>query len=939
MKVWQLILFGVLVHLVLFYSIFDIYFTSPLVHGMTPVSPPTRKPAKRLVLFVTDGLRADKFFELDEDGKTRAPYLRDVIEHRGVWGISHTRVPTESRPGHVALIAGFYEDVSAVAKGWKENPVEFDSVFNESRHTWSWGSPDILPMFAKGASGDHVSTSCYPADLEDFAGSDMTRLDTWVFDQVEEFLKSASLNESLSAELKRDKIVFFLHLLGIDTHGHSNKPHSKEYLNNIKLVDKGISKMVSTFRDFYQDDGETAFVMTADHGMTDWGSHGAGHAQETLTPFVAWGAGVRSPVKSANCGVYTDSFCADWKLEDVQRSDMEQADVATLMSHLVGIPFPVNSVGRLPVDILNASRGEKAEALLANAEQILAQFQVKMDQIKDRTIAATFRPFQELIEAEKLQSLKHIRKLIHGGQYEDAVSETHLLIDKALQGLRYYQTYDRVFLGISVVFGFLGWVCYVLYLVVLEHTAVGQASARITAGHSEGHTRLLLFGSMALIICILLAVQSLHMMCYVYCLMPVLLWYKACQGLRLLQYTVRWTLANRQLGRFVLSVVVSAAGLEIIVLSFYYRQLLSVGLLAMSLWPIIQSRGQGRVMGRPWIAVGWSLTCTLVGMFPLMPVVGRETRYALVTSSGLLAVFIGALILYRVSFSRHFKILCGFQLMLIAVSVLTVKLTSESIADRQGLPWFCQLCSWLVLGCCLPVALFSPTCLRDRLLSLSAALLAPYILLSITYEGMFILSLLALLYFWLQMEHTESLVARRQVFQNVDFKQDGLIKDDISSATFSRHLELSDLRRAFYFIFLILTAFFGTGNIASINSFDPASVYCFLTVFNPFLMGALMMLKNMIPFLLVTCAFRGVQVLTHTPLRSLFLIVLIMSDFMGLHFFFLVRDYGSWLEIGSSISHYVIVMVMIIFLLLLTGVSHVLTCWRVPLPTQRHKML
>lgn len=99
--------------------------------------------------------------------------------------------------------------------GWKENPVEFDSTFNESRYTWAWGSPDILPMFAKGASGDHVFTSMYPDVAEDFADEDAAKLDTWVFDEVREFFDGARTNETLKKMLYQGQIVFFLHLLGL----------------------------------------------------------------------------------------------------------------------------------------------------------------------------------------------------------------------------------------------------------------------------------------------------------------------------------------------------------------------------------------------------------------------------------------------------------------------------------------------------------------------------------------------------------------------------------------------------------------------------------------------------------------------------------------------------------------------------------------------------
>ena len=52
----------------------------------------------------------------------------------------------------------------------------------------------------------------------------------------------------------------------------------------------------------------------------------------------------------------------------------------------------------------------------------------------------------------------------------------------------------------------------------------------------------------------------------------------------------------------------------------------------------------------------------------------------------------------------------------------------------------------------------------------------------------------------------------------------------------------------------------------------------------------------------------------------MFLMVLLMSDFMALHFFFLVSDQGSWQEIGTSLSHYVIAQANPIFVLMLKKV-------------------
>ncbi|KAL8560900.1 hypothetical protein ACOMHN_059084 [Nucella lapillus] len=930
MKLWQVIVSGVVVHVILFYSIFDIYFTSPLVHGMTPYAARSAAPAKRLVLFVADGLRADKFFELESSGKPRTPYMRKVIEEKGAWGVSHTRVPTESRPGHVALIAGFYEDVSAVAKGWKENPVEFDSVFNESRNTWSWGSPDILPMFAKGASGDHVMTHSYPAHYEDFASSNISQLDVWVFKEVKKFFDSSKQNATLMRALQQDKLVFFLHLVGIDTNGHSNKPYSKEYLENIRVVDAGIRSMVDLVEDFYGHDDKTSYVMTADHGMTDWGSHGASHPDETLTPVVAWGAGVRHPRPTdVYCGKFDDNFCDDWRLQHRRRVDIAQADVAPLMAFLVGLPFPVNSVGALPVDYLAGQDYSKAEGLFANAQQILAQYQVKMKQVKDRTISATFRPFRELTSSTQVDLLRNVKHLISNGHFQDAIDDCNYIIHTALKGLRYYQTYDRFFLGTSVTLGFLGWMGYVLYLLLDEHTPAIQTTDRGAWKGTHRSVLYPLFGVIGLVVTLMLFVQSLPWTNYFYCLMPVLLWMKFAEGWELIKAVVMQAAKTSSLTRVLISIVLSLMGLEVIVLCFFYRELLSVGLVVMAIWAVSTPVWKSDQMA----CLCWMVSCILVAIFPLLPVVGRNANYPLVLLSGLVAVVLGGYMVWRAYHQGSLdiwsqRVLC-IQLVLIGAATLVVKVTADYISYRSGTPKVAPACSWLILFISPLLPLLTGVSIHLRLVSLCLAFLAPYLLMSITegasYEGLFMLCLMCMLYCWLQLETLLVSLDPTQTNAVLSFQPSLTSLDKKGLNITPRHLHIADLRRAFFFIFLILTAFFGTGNIASVNSFDPASVYCFVTIFSPFLMGGLMMLKVVLPFVVVTCVLAGIQVVSGVPLRALMLIVLLMTDFMGLNFLFLVRDEGSWREIGTSISHYVIVMSLITFAMILMGVAQILT--------------
>ncbi|KIW32800.1 uncharacterized protein PV07_04321 [Cladophialophora immunda] len=951
---------AVVFHLVYVYSIFDIYFVSPIVHGMRPIAAQQdRAPSKRLVLFVGDGLRADKAFQsfpdpsppdpdnADSTPRPLAPFLRSRVLEHGTFGVSHTRVPTESRPGHVALIAGLYEDVSAVTTGWKLNPVDFDSVFNRSRHTWSWGSPDILPMFKEGAVPGRVDADHYAAEFEDFS-QDATSLDTWVFDRVKGLFKSASTNATLDAMLREDKIVFFLHLLGLDTTGHSYRPYSKEYLHNIKIVDQGVEAITNLIDEFYGD-GETSYVFTADHGMSDWGSHGDGHPDNTRTPLIVWGAGVARPqlYTGVQAPGHEDGLSSDWGLDHVQRHDVDQADVAALMSHLAGLEFPVNSVGKLPLSYLAASTQEKANAVLVNTKQLLEMYTVKEEQ--KRATSLNFHPYPPFSQANAsvADRIAAIEAAISGVQHESAIQLSSELFDHALQGLRYLQTYDWLFLRALITIGYLGWITYAITTVIDLHVLHGAVNDERTIGTT------MLFSSVLVLLYSFFVVERSPITYYGYAFFPVFFWEEVFarrkavfSGLSILFGHVQSF--SRSLSLLVQTLLYLFV-IEALVQSYFHRIIFTMCYLLASVFPA--AYGADFIKKNKLIVLAWAAGCLILSTFTLLPVIKVESS-SMITAGGLL--MFGAGVLY-LAFEHDItsqsksqtqetepnlvsRVLMGLQVGVIGLTIIVTRSSVASLQAKQGLPLGNQVIGWLVLiaSVILPfVHRIAPNKhYLHRLVIIFLTFSPSFVLLTISYEGLFYFAFCFTLLTWVRLEHAIQLhepfrsrptaVDSMPSANGITITSKSQKSENLHPEETFRTLTLTDLRRALFFLFFLQSGFFSTGNIASVSSFSLDAVYRLIPIFDPFSQGALLLYKLMVPFAIISAALGILNRRLGLQSSALTMTVMGISDVMTLNFFWMVKDEGSWLDIGTTISHFVIGSLLCVFVAGLEGVSQAL---------------
>ncbi|KAL0922249.1 hypothetical protein M5K25_006220 [Dendrobium thyrsiflorum] len=946
-QVWRrerwLVALGIVLHAIYMLSIFDIYFKTPIVHGMDPVPQRFPAPAKRLVLLVADGLRADKFFEPESDGRFRAPFLRSVILEKGRWGVSHARPPTESRPGHVAIIAGFYEDPSAVTKGWKANPVEFDSVFNRSRHTFAFGSPDIIPIFCSGLP--HSTWGSYPHEFEDFA-TDASFLDQWSFDQFYSLLNRSYDDYKLRELLLQDNVVIFLHLLGCDTNGHAHRPYSSIYLNNVKVVDQ-IAENVYNLVENYFKDNRTAYIFTADHGMSDKGSHGDGHPTNTETPLVAWGAGIKGPKWLSYSHQLDNNFRfvddhkhdmptpSEWGLTGIERVDVNQADIAPLMATLVGLPCPVNSVGNLPLQYLQLNKGEEVEAALANTKEILNQF-LRKSQLKQLS-SLRFKPFMPLINYSSV--LGQIEDFISAHDYDAAMKSSENLRRLSLAGIHYFQTYDWLMLMSTVTLGYVGWMINLVLHILQSYTFLSRnLSVKKNQTHSRGSMmkKIYLTGSLLMgFISVILIIEKSPILYHAYVSMTVFLWTRIFSNVQLLKVIWR-LLSNRSLKSNLNLLATSALAffiLELLVSSFFERKLytwcfLFVGVVAAAFMVTFAPQ---RFLTAAYVLVA----CWFLSMFTLMPAeIPDNTNLVIASGAFIIIVALSSMWFDATSEGNNFKqlitpsdrnklkfpVLFYAQVLLVGLSSVMVVLSTTHRAEKRELLVVHQLVNWLIAGLSMILPFFSKPALLTRLTSIFLGFAPPFLLLSIGYEAVFYSALALVLMGWILVECTIMCMTKGKESPFIANLEDKLISRHDEST-----LNLSHIRVPLAFMVLFNVAFFGTGNFASIASFEISSVYRFITIFSPFLMAALLIFKLFIPFMLVICVFSALTKLLQVPRLGCYFLVILFSDVMTIHFFFLVRNTGSWMEIGNSISHFGIMSAQVVFILLLFALTNIYT--------------
>ncbi|BFZ54176.1 major facilitator super transporter protein [Savitreella phatthalungensis] len=301
-------------------------------------------PFQRIVLIVIDAFRSDLAYA-DE---AQMPYLHSLIDSRDVLAFTaRASTPTVTLPRLKCLVTGGISSFLDAVLNIAESDTSASSALQDNWVSQLWAAGRRIHMY-----GDDTWLRMFPGVFAQTDGTSSFYVND--FTEVDHNV-TRHLEQELRLDAKWDGLI--LHYLGMDHIGHLAGPKSPHMPAKQREMDDVVRRvhLASQARD-RKDQKRTLLVVTGDHGMTEQGNHGGSTDGEVMTAAFMLGHGLReSKDEKSNVGKQ-DGL--------VYHNPILQSDIVPAISALLGLPIPLNSVGVVPIAVLNKLDPKYADQVL-----------------------------------------------------------------------------------------------------------------------------------------------------------------------------------------------------------------------------------------------------------------------------------------------------------------------------------------------------------------------------------------------------------------------------------------------------------------------------------------------------------------------------------------------------------------------------------------------
>ena len=445
----------------------------------------------------------------------------------------------------------------------------------------------------------------------------------------------------------------------------------------------------------------------------------------------------------------------EWSLDDLQRIDIEQADIAPLMSTLLGVEFPVNSVGVLPVKFLDVSENKKAEILYFNALQMWNQFH-RGDQIHEER-KFFYKKYSKMEEMKQLK--EELEKTISTKKkdeknFAEILPKIKKLFNFCFSGLRYLQTYDRLMLFFITCSSYVLWIVY-LSIWVRKNFIFFSEKKNNFHDEKKKNNNFFLMIDFFFLFCffffsLFFYLEKSPITYYLYILFPFYLSREIVHEKREVEKIVLNIISSLKNKEQLLILCMTPLILEIIVFGYFKREIFFFCFIFIALWGFFCDIKNINVK------IIWILSTLSTSVFPLFPVNHGDSLF-LVILGGFLVFFSTVFFIYKMdkkkfSFSEKISLKFFLPLLLCFLCILSVYFSTASLQQKKGLPFINQIMNWTLLFSFFFFLFFKKENQTQTLLNVFVSLSSVYLLFCVSYESLFFLSFSIMLFSWILIE-------------------------------------------------------------------------------------------------------------------------------------------------------------------------------------------